>query len=387
MHQSETLYDSSAALALIDPWLRAHLPALDEAVTRRFVQLVTGIFEQRSLLLETIAEGSAFGGEESSNVTQVRRIIRDARITLKAVFYPLLEQLIAELPNEVLYLTLDETSHHTDYCVVQVGLATDGISLPLGFHIYAPDEAWADDARELLSSIDAILPHRCRIVLLADRIHTGEPFLSCLDELQWYYVFRASESTFIEHPTKGWMPLKRVYKRANTKRYLRGVRIWKQGERRINVSIYKLVRKGFRPTIWYIVSDLSAGEERLAEYACRWWQECTFKDCKSNMFDWERGRVTKTERVLVLLMGFGAACWALWLLGRTHEHIPKCKPTTTRPQPRRRNILKHGAIVFRTKTKQRKSLVLPKLTTTRVLDYPRFFLPPKPAKSKSPVTR
>src|SRR6185503_13101627 len=190
MDQSQSLYDTSAALALIDPWLRAHLPPLDETVIRRFIQLVTGIFEERSLLLETIAESSAFSGTDSSNVTQVRRIIRDARITLKDVFYPLLEQLIAELPNDVLYLTMDETSHHTDYCVVQIGLATDGISLPLGFHIYASDEPWADDARELLEAIDAILPHRCRIVLLADRIHTGEPFLACLDALQWYYVFR-----------------------------------------------------------------------------------------------------------------------------------------------------------------------------------------------------
>jgi hypothetical protein len=116
MNQSQALDDTSAALALIDPWLRAHLPALDAAVTRRFVQLVTGIFEQRSLLLSTIAESTAFAGTDSSNATQVRRIIRDARISLNDVFYPLLQELIAELPNEVLYLTMDETSHHTDYC-------------------------------------------------------------------------------------------------------------------------------------------------------------------------------------------------------------------------------------------------------------------------------
>src|SRR3954468_8579020 len=168
MNQSQALYDTSAALALIDPWLRAHLPILDEAVTRRFIQLVTGIFEQRSLLLETIAESTVFTGTDSSNVTQVRRIIRDARIPLTDVFFPLLKELIAELPNDVLYLTMDETSHHTDYCVVQIGLATDGVSLPLGFHLYAPDATWADDARELLSAIDEIVPHRCRIVLLAD---------------------------------------------------------------------------------------------------------------------------------------------------------------------------------------------------------------------------
>ncbi len=147
---------------------------------------------------------------------------------------------------------------------MQIGLATDGISLPLGFHLYAPDAAWADDARAVLSAIDEILPHRCRIVLLADRVHTGEPFLACLDELQWYYVFRASESTQIEHPTQGWRPLKRVYKRANQGRYLSNVRIWKQGVRRINVSIYKLVRKGFRTTIWYIFARLTAYRRRCA---------------------------------------------------------------------------------------------------------------------------
>ena len=81
MSQSPTLYDTSPALALLDPWLRAHLPSLDEAVVRRFSQLVAGIFEQRSLLLETIAQSSAFRASDSSNTTQVRRIIRDARLT------------------------------------------------------------------------------------------------------------------------------------------------------------------------------------------------------------------------------------------------------------------------------------------------------------------
>jgi hypothetical protein len=81
MNQSQALYDTSAALALIDPCLRAHLPTLDAAVTRRFIQLVTGIFEERSLVLEAIAESSTFSGTDSNNVTQVRRIIRGASLT------------------------------------------------------------------------------------------------------------------------------------------------------------------------------------------------------------------------------------------------------------------------------------------------------------------
>lgn len=95
------------------------------------------------------------------------------------------------------------------------------------------------------------------------------------------------------------------------------------------------------------------------------------------MFDRERGRITKQERVLVLLIGFGAACWALWLLGRTHEHIPRCKSTTTRPQYRRRNMLKRGAMTFVTRANQGAPLTLPRVPKLRVLDDPRTFLPNK----------
>jgi hypothetical protein len=40
----------------------------------------------------------------------------------------------------------------------------------------------------LLHAIDDILPHRCRIVLLADRVHTGEPLLACQDKLELVVV-------------------------------------------------------------------------------------------------------------------------------------------------------------------------------------------------------
>jgi hypothetical protein len=121
-------------------------------------------------------------------------------ITIKqtpAGFADLQRQLLAIQPdpNAVLvvmeatgtyWMHLASTLSETGFAVAIINPAqahdfTDGISLPVGFHIYASDEPWADDARELLEAIDAILPHRCRIVLLADRIHTGEPFLTCLE--------------------------------------------------------------------------------------------------------------------------------------------------------------------------------------------------------------
>jgi len=66
--------------------MRKYLPPLEATVQRRLLQLVTGIFEQRSALLERIAEGSAFTANPVSNLTQVGRILRDERLTLAAVY-------------------------------------------------------------------------------------------------------------------------------------------------------------------------------------------------------------------------------------------------------------------------------------------------------------
>jgi hypothetical protein len=125
--------------------------------------------------------------------------------------------------------------------------------------------------RALLETLDTVIPERFTIVLLTDRLHRGEPFLSCLDALDWNDVFRLAQDTAIEHPTKGWIPVKQIPQRANQERYLNAVRICKGAQRRGNLSCYKRVRKGFRTTTWYILSNLPACKERLAEYACRWW--------------------------------------------------------------------------------------------------------------------
>ena len=115
MCQSQELYPYSPALQLLDPWMRKHLPKWDEVATRRLIQLAAGIFERKSVLIEEIARSTAFdAAEQTSNETQVRRILRDERIELKTMYYPLIAKLLAELSTDVLYLLMDETTHNDD---------------------------------------------------------------------------------------------------------------------------------------------------------------------------------------------------------------------------------------------------------------------------------
>src|SRR3954452_6949320 len=143
MSQSPPLYDMASALETLELWLEQHLPDLELIARRHFVHLVTGIIEQQSLLIRAIAAASPFQAEPESNYTQVQRIIRDTRLTLETVYYPFLSQLLAALPGQDAFLTLDETSHTDAFNLVLVGWATDAVSLPLGCVVYPTDGSCA----------------------------------------------------------------------------------------------------------------------------------------------------------------------------------------------------------------------------------------------------
>lgn len=372
MNQSTPVYDTQSALASLGPWLEQHLPELDAGAKRHFLQLVTGITEQHSLLLREIAASSVFQAEQpESNYTQVQRIIRDTRLTLESVYYPFLKSLLATLPGDTIYVTIDGTNQGTLFNLVLVGLATDGVSLPLGFLIYAVDGTWAEEARTLLHRLEALFPCDKRLILLADRAHAGDAFLACLTSLGWGFIIRLPEDTCIETERDGWIEVRNLRQRAGRMRFFRQVRIWKTSLRRATICLHRQRNADGTTVTWYIVTNLTGDPTQFVEYACRWWQECTHKLLKSGFFNWEDGRVTHPPRVTILLMGFGCACWALWVLGRVHEKTSKRKPTTTKTQSRRRNIIKWGWEVLRSACKRRNILAVPPPPAPRVLDYQR----------------
>ena len=374
MCQSLPVYHESRSLALLQPWMLARLPkVVDPTARAHIIQLAAGIFESHSALGATIASTTAFqANTESSNETQVRRLLRDERLFLASVYYPLLQHLFAEMQPSVMYLTIDESSQASDFTIFSVNLITDATAIRLGWLLYATDDAWAEDARDLLSELALYLPKQARIIMLGDRIQDGEPFLERLDELGWGYIFRAPDDTLVE-TRRGWKRLKSLALKSNQGRFLQQVRIWKRGKRTTNVSCYKLARKGFRSVTWFVVSSLPPAQERFVAYACRSSHECGWKTLKSALFDWERGRIIEEERVTVLLIGISCALWAMWLLGRAHEHIPNCKPPTTKPQPRRKSIIKQGLSVFMIALKRHRPLTLGTPPQVRVLDYEHTF--------------
>ena len=87
MCQPSAVYATSTALHLLEPWMQPRLPkVVDPTARQHIIQLAAGILERQSALVANIARATAFqANTDSSNETQVRRILRDERLFLASV--------------------------------------------------------------------------------------------------------------------------------------------------------------------------------------------------------------------------------------------------------------------------------------------------------------
>lgn len=375
MAAASLLYADSPTAQLVAPWIDQHLAHASEVTRHHVTQLTTGLMEATDVRVSRIAQGSVFRATTVSNETQVRRILRDPTLTLEDVYGPLITSLLHASATPILYLAMDESSHTDVVGLFQVTLVTDAMALPLHFHLSDPHQPWADAARACLRTLAAWIPPHVSVIMLADRVHAGKEFVQCWESLGWQYIVRLCKDTRINTDT-GWRMVKHLHPRRHPTRRWEEVAVWKTQTMQANVVIHRHEREGFRPTVWYVLTNLPADAVRCVEYAARWWQECGFKITKSAVFQWEQSRITDHARITVLLIGVACATWVLWMLGRWREHRPRIKPTTTKAQPRRVRVIRlgiHACADILTRRIALPSLTLPAF---RVLDYERAWVPP-----------
>ena len=111
------------------------------------------------------------------------------------------------------------------------------------------------------------------ITVLADRGHAGDLFVACLEALNWGYIIRLPEATWIETERDGWSELRHLRQRRDRLRVFKQVRVWKGSTRRATVCLYRTRAADGKLTTWYLLTNLEGEQTRFFEYACR--LDCT----------------------------------------------------------------------------------------------------------------
>jgi hypothetical protein len=229
-------------------------------------------------------------------------------------------------------LLMDETACSDRLRCLKVSLAYRNRALPLAWACYRrrPSGGLPCLVRRLLKRAAEALPATTHLVVIADR---GLAWPSVIDLCQrqgWSYLLRLQGQTRVRLADRSIQAVADLCRRAGAPAWCGTAQVFKKAGWRTCQIIAQWPRGQQQP--WLLVTDQSACRGRWRQYARRMWIEESFRDEKSQGFDWQRSRLTAPERAerLLAVMALAvllAVSLGSWLIkrGLRHEFDPRCQ--------------------------------------------------------------
>ena len=331
-------------------WTERYLegPEYSRPARKRVAVLVAGLLAGEratvSQVAETVAGLALSGAQEESIVRRLLRILDDARLDperlLPALFRAWLPELLAGVIAahaanvgsgaghhrrfRPLHLVLDESSKTDQVHLLVVGLAYQGLVLPLGVRCWSqntalPEGEYWTQVSSLLCEVQTVLPPvlRDHVVLLADRGFGHPRLIDLLGVLGWAYVLRTQDQVRVQLPDGTTTPLRGLVTRPG--------QVWLGGSTTAEaaattpVAVFK--GAGWRTcqvvalwatgqaAPWLLLTDLPARATRWRDYARRWAIERLFLAWKSHGWDLEASGLRTPAQVGRWVSGLVLATW------------------------------------------------------------------------------
>jgi Transposase DDE domain. len=333
-------------------WLLALLPraACHQPTSKRLALLVSGLLAgdsaTTSALAATVHQLHLTKAQEPSIHRRIARLEDDPQLDpakiLPALFRPLLPTLLKSALNAhaanagtalvhharflAVRLVLDASSKGDNAFLLTLGLAYQGIVLPLAVRTWAqneplPEGEFMTQVGSLISEVQGILPPLLRphVLFLADRGFGTPVLLDLLASVGWHWVLRVQDQVrirlqngdertirdFAPTPGKAWVEETELPPDPTTP-----IAAFKTGGWR-PCQVVAAWQVG-RDEPWLLVTNLTASPARLKDYALRWAIERLFLSWKSHGFDFEAVGISDPTRLGRLLTGLVIA--TLWRL-------------------------------------------------------------------------
>lgn len=301
-----------------------------QGVTRHFRQNVV-IFSRAVVLAQSShlrALAGVAGGRADSQRRRLQRFVSRQQ-PLAAFFAGWTRSVLDVINQRLVVLVVDETKLLARWGVMVVGVAYGQRCIPLAWRIYRANSA-ADYPREgqvemiltLLRQVQAGIPARCRVRVLADRgIGTSPRLMRGLMELGWTFLFRVTKQSKVILPDGQAVTFYQQVTQPGSSYQASGQVFKKRG--RLSAHVRVLWAPDAQEP-WALVTN----DPALTgwEYAQRMWMEEAFRDLKSHGWQVEDAALTDPQRMahlwifLVVAYGwmllFGAQLAALGLTAR-----------------------------------------------------------------------
>lgn len=272
-----------------------------------------GVVLARQCAPSRVAEKLPLVGKADSVQRRLERWLANDRIDWQRCCGAWGRWVLSQYRGERLILLVDETKLGTELSAMVVGVAYRGCCIPLAFWCYAPDHWPHKQVRlieTLLSWIAPSIPTGVIPLVQADRgIGTSPDLLRAIVALGWHFEVRVQKNTRLRREAQPDCPLAALVSQAGQTWRGQGQVFKKAGWLEAEVRV--VWGRAYREC-WCLVTNCPTVTGW--EYALRYWQESSFRDLKSDGWQWQTSRIwTPAHANRLLLVLALAYAWVLTL--------------------------------------------------------------------------
>ena len=288
--------------------------SLEIRVRRVLKDFALGVLASGSCQLERVAQALEPRGSMEGQYRRLQRFLANEHVEVAQLQSEWAGLVVRTMQAQQVVLLVDETALSDHLKVMVLGVWSRGGCLPLAWRCYAPAaypaEGQVQMISDLLARVVPTIPVNVPLWLLADRgIGTSPALMQAVEAQGCQVLFRVQGSTRFRNLAgqeqscqslgirgQHWQSLGEVFKKAG----------WLPA----HVTV---TWEADYDHPWCLVSSRSVAPHA---YAARFDQEVSFRDLKSDGFDWQRSHVWLSEHAERLLLVLALSYWLVLALGQ-----------------------------------------------------------------------
>lgn len=218
-------------------------------------------------------------------------------LEVKGCFASLLKWIVDLLPqsNQELPMALDATSIGQNFVVLSINVLYRASAIPVAWKVVKGIEkgSWKPYWKELFQSLNNVVPTDWKVIVSADRGLYAPWLYEQIVELGWHPFLRINhQGQYRRQNSSLWHPLSTVVTDTG-QRWSGQVTCFKSNP--IDCTLLARWDDGYTD-LWLILTDLKSTDANIGWYGFRSWIECSYRDVKSDGWQWHKTRLLKAER-------------------------------------------------------------------------------------------
>lgn len=299
-----------------------------------------GIALTRSSSLSRVADGIAqLNGESYNTVRQrLKEWYQEAAakhgehrqsLPVARCFLPLLRWVVSLMPPGTtrLALAMDATSIKQRFTVLSISVLYQSCAIPVAWKVVAGGVkgSWQPHWQALFESLHSGIPSDWQVIVCADRGLYADWLYHSIVSLGWHPFLRINhQGLWRARQAETWQALSAVVPQVGGQ-FEQAVQCFKGHP--LDCTLLGMWAAGYQDP-WLVVTDLAVGEANVRWYQLRAWIECSYRDFKSDGWQWQNTRLQNPERAERLWLAMAVAMLWLVTLGSERDgQQPASHPT------------------------------------------------------------